>query len=290
MLRAPYRGAVSLFGLALGWQGKLFFVLLLLTLLILAGPLHGLRLAGRLAGVALVAGAAGGAASGLLEPLGRRGRSANGLRWALSIFTYLMVASILVPIAPFSLPDPAFFWIAGTLSVLGATGLVLTDDRGPGRLPPHQYRLVRSLIALRAAPRRYWAATEERLTRYDQQRKALEAERALRPEAEEELQRLLGVMGNEISGVRSRLERFGRLTRIEPDLLAEADTWLRHIEEGRTRKQLTTDNGQPERGPGGRPLTAACVSSPRGKGLILSSIEHSQTSPRRNRECPSHSI
>ena len=122
VLRAPYRGAVSLFGLALGWQGKLFIVLLLLTLLILAGPLHGLRLAGKLAGVAMVAGAAGGAVSGLLEPLGRRGRSGNGLRWAISIFTYLMVASILVPVAPFSLPDPAFFWVAGALSLLGATG------------------------------------------------------------------------------------------------------------------------------------------------------------------------
>lgn len=230
-LQSPYRGAVFIFGLILGWHGKLFLLAVLASLLILAGVAEGLRLLSLFLGVALLAGGAAGILSGVLEPLGRTGRLGVWFRWALTVFAYLAAISLLLPPVPFALPDPIFFWVAGTLSVLIGLAMVYTDDRGKSRLPPHQFRLVRNLASLRVAPGRIWNVASERLAQYEVRRQALEAELPVRPEAREELIQLLRVMRTDIGHVRNGLERFVRLVEANPDSLMEADGWLDRIDE-----------------------------------------------------------
>lgn len=230
-LRSPYRGAVFIFGLLLGWQGKLFLLAILWVLIAQAGPLNGIRILGSFLGIAIIAGGAAGIVSGIFEPLGRTGRLGEWFRWALTIFAYLATVSLLLPPVPFALPDPIFFWVAGILSVLGALGLVFTDDRGRSRLPPHQFRLVRNLASIRVAPSRIWLVARERLEHYETQRIALEGELVTRPAAREELQQLLRVMRTDIGHVRNGLERFVRLIGADPGSLNEADAWLDRIDE-----------------------------------------------------------
>jgi hypothetical protein len=230
-LRPPYRGAVFIFGLLLGWQGKLFLLAILVVLIAQAGALHGVRILGKFLGIAVVAGGAAGIVSGVFEPLGRSGRLGEWFHWVLTIFAYLATVSILLPPVPFALPDPIFFWAAGILSIAGALALVYSDDRGKSRLPPHQFRLVRHLASLRVAPSRIWQVAKDRLERYESQRIALEAEIATRPAAKEELRQLLRVMRTDIGHVRNGLERFVRLLGADPDTLKEADAWLDHINE-----------------------------------------------------------
>lgn len=230
-LQSPYRGAVFIFGLLLGWQGKLFLLAILWVLIAQAGPLNGIRILGSFLGIAIVAGGAGGIVSGIFEPLGRTGRLGEWFRWALTIFAYLATVSLLLPPVPFALPDPIFFWVAGILSVVGALGLVFTDDRGRSRLPPHQFLLVRNLASIRVAPSRIWLVARERLERYEIQRVALEGELASRPSARHELKQLLRVMRTDIGHVRNGLERFVRLIGADPGSLNEADAWLDRIDE-----------------------------------------------------------
>ena len=230
-LRSPYRGAVFIFGLILGWHGKLFLLAVLASLLILAGVADGVRLLSLFLGVALLAGGAAGIVSGVLEPLGRTGRLGVWFRWALTVFAYLAAISLLLPPVPFALPDPIFFWVAGTLSALIGLAMVYTDDRGKSRLPPHQFRLVRNLASLRVAPGRIWSVASERLAQYEVRRQALEAELAVRPEARKELVELLRVMRTDIGHVRNGLERFVRLVEANPDSLREAERWLDRIDE-----------------------------------------------------------
>ena len=230
-LRSPYRGAVFIFGLLLGWQGKLLLLAILVVLIAQAGALHGVRILGKFLGIAIVAGGVAGIVSGIFEPLGRTGRLGEWFRWALTIFAYLATVSILLPPVPFALPDPIFFWVAGILSIVVALALVYTDDRGRNRLPPHQFRLVRNLASLRVAPGRIWQVARDRLERYESQRIALEAEIATRPAAARELRQLLRVMQTDIRHVRDGLERFVRLLGADPDSLKEADAWLDRINE-----------------------------------------------------------
>jgi len=230
-LQSPYRGAVFIFGLLLGWQGKLFLLAVLVALFAQAGAVNGFRILGKFLGIAIVAGGAAGIISGTFEPLGRTGRLGEWFRWALTIFTYLAMVSVLLPPAPFALPDPVFFWVAGILSTVGALGLVYTDDRGRSRLPPHQFRLVRNLASLRVAPSRIWQMARQRLERYESQRVTLERELAYRPAAKEELRQLLRIMRTDIGHVRNGLERFVRLVGADPDSLKEADQWLDRIDE-----------------------------------------------------------
>jgi hypothetical protein len=230
-LRSPYRGAVFIFGLMLGWQGKVFGLTVLTTLIMLAGVLHGLRLLSLFLGIAMAAGAVGGLVSGTLEPLGRTGRLGEWFRWCLTIFAYLVTVSLLLPAVPFALPDPAFFWLAGGVSVLAAIGVVATDDRGKSRLPPHQFRLIRNLASLRTAPRQIWSAALSRLEQLESRSRALEAELPTRPEAREELILLLRTMRSDVGHVRSGLERFVRLLGEDPGSLRDADAWLDRIDE-----------------------------------------------------------
>lgn len=230
-LRPLYRGAVFIFGLLLGWQGKLFLLAIIGALIAQAGLLEGMRLLAKFLAIAIVSGAVGGIVSGIFEPLGRTGRLGEWFHWALTIFAYLATVSLLLPPVPLALPDPVFFWVAGVLSILGALALVLTDDRSRSRLPPHQFRLVRSLASLRVAPNRIWAMAEDRLERYESHRHALEAEIAIRPAARAELLELLRTMRTDIGHVRNGLERFVRLIGADPESLNEAEAWLDRIDE-----------------------------------------------------------
>jgi len=243
-LQSPYRGAVFIFGLLLGWQGKLFLLAIVGVLIAQAGPLHGLRILVSFLGAAIVAGGAAGVVSGTFEPLGRTGRLGDWFRWALTIFAYLATISLLLPPVPFALPDPAFFWVAGFLSVVGALGLVYTDDRGKSRLPPHQFLLVRNLASIRVAPSRIWEVAKQRLERYESQRVALEAEIATRPAAKEELKELLRVMRTDIGHVRNGLERFVRLVGADPGSFKEADAWLDRIDEQLTAVERSPRNSE----------------------------------------------
>jgi hypothetical protein len=230
-LQSPYRGAVFIFGLLLGWHGKLLLFAILVVLFAQAGPLHGVRLLGKFLGIAIVAGGAAGVVSGTFEPLGRIGRLGEWFRWTITIFAYLAAVSLLLPPVPLALPDPVFFWVAGVLSIVGALGVVYSDDRGRSRLPPHQFRLVRNLASLRVAPSRIWQVAKQRLERYECQRVSLEREIPTRPAAREELRQLLRVMRTDIGHVRNGLERFVRLIGTDPDSLKEAEEWLDRIDE-----------------------------------------------------------
>ena len=228
-LKPAFRGAVFLFGLGFGPLGKLFFAAVLVVLMLIAGPGHGLRLFAGMFAVAMVAGAGGGIVAGLLEPLGRLGRGGEWCRWVLAIFAFLLLGSLLAPGIPFALPDPAFYWVACSIAAVGAAGLVWTDDRGPHRLPPHQFRLVRSLSALKLAPKRYRAAAEERWADYERRRRRLEAEVAIRPRAAEDLDRLHRVMRTDMSDVAARLRRFHRLTGVDAGAIEETEAWLARL-------------------------------------------------------------
>ena len=229
-LRPPFRGGVFLLGLGLGLLGKLFFAAILILLVLTAGPWEGLRLFVGILGVAMVAGVGGGIVAGLLESLGRLGRGGEWCRWVLAIFAFLLTCSLLAPGIPFALPDPAFYWVAGIIAAVGATGLVWTDDRGPHRLPPHQFRLVRSLSALKQAPKRYRAAAEDRMEGYERRRRQLLIEAAKSPRAGEDLDRLRRVVRTDLSDVAARLRRFYRLTGGDAAEMEETEAWLARLE------------------------------------------------------------
>ena len=230
-LRPSFRGAISGFGLLLGRRGKLFLAATITALVLLAGFGPGIRLLIMSVGLVIAMGAVGGAVSGLLEPLGRRGWPGEFLRWLVAIFAALVAASLLLPAIPFALPDPVFFWAAGAISTLGAAAMVLTDDRGPRRLPPHQFRLVRNLASLRAAPERLWRLARGRLAEYERRRRTLTAELDRRPGAREELTRLLLAMRTDMSHVHAGLERFVRLMGGDGLRLRETERWLDRIDE-----------------------------------------------------------
>jgi len=153
-LRPAYRGALFIFGMSLGWTGKLFVLLILSTLMLLTGVGRGLALFFELLGVAIVAGAAGGAIRGLLHPLERWGPFGSWLRWTLAIFGYLAVIGLLTPHGPFSRQYFTFYALATLVCALAALGLLWLDDRRPGRLSSRKFRLLRGRERLWAAAAR----------------------------------------------------------------------------------------------------------------------------------------
>ena len=131
-LRPTYRGALFIFGMSVGWAGKLFTLSILATLTLLAGVEGGVLLfLGSLA-VAMGAGAAAGTVHGILYPLERLGQLGTWLRWAGSSFACLVAIPVLAPKGPLSL-DPTFFSLAAAVSALSAGCLILLDDRRPTR-------------------------------------------------------------------------------------------------------------------------------------------------------------
>jgi O-antigen/teichoic acid export membrane protein len=153
-LRPTYRGACFIFGMGFGWAGKLFVLIILATLMLLAGAGPGLALFFGLLGVAVVAGGAGGTIRGILQPWERWGPIASWLRWTLATFGYVAVFGLLVPDGPFSRPDPTFYAIAAGICALAAGCLVLLDDRRHGRLSPRKFRLLQGRERMWAAANR----------------------------------------------------------------------------------------------------------------------------------------
>jgi hypothetical protein len=139
-LRPSYRGALFILGMGLGWTGKLLVVLLLATLMLIAGAAPGFVLFFRLLGIAILAGAAAGTIHGVLSPLDAWGHFGAWLRWSLSIFGYTIAIGCLMTSGPFSAGDPALYAFAAGISILGAVCLVLLDDRRLSRPSPPRLR------------------------------------------------------------------------------------------------------------------------------------------------------
>jgi len=141
-LRPTWRGALFIFGMSFGWIGKLFVLLILATLMLLAGPGPGAALFLRLLLVVVTAGALGGTLRALLQPLERWGALGSWLCWTCSIFGYLATLGLLTPTGPFSRQYSTFYAIVAVISALAAGGLVLLDDRRFGRPSPRRFRLL----------------------------------------------------------------------------------------------------------------------------------------------------
>jgi hypothetical protein len=161
-LRSTFRGALFIFGMGFGWSGKLFVLVIVATLMLLAGAGHGLALFFGLLGVAVVAGAAGGTIRGMLQPLERWGPFGSWLRWTASIYGYLATLALLTPQGPFSRQYPTFYAITAGLCGLAAGCLVLLDDRRPGRLSPRKFRSLQGRERLWAAAARARARVQSR--------------------------------------------------------------------------------------------------------------------------------
>jgi hypothetical protein len=155
-LRPTFRGALFIFEMAFGWAGKLFVVSILATLMLLAGAARGLALFFGLLVVAVIAGAAGGAIRGILQPLERWGLIGRWLRWALSLFGYVLAFGFLTPEGPFSRQYPTFYAIEAGVCALAAGCLLLLDDRRPGRPSPRKF------LALQRRERMWAAAARGR--------------------------------------------------------------------------------------------------------------------------------
>ncbi len=233
-LRASYRGAVFILGMGLGLRGKLLIAATFGALVFLVGPWHGLLLSIQLTLIAMTAGALAGMIYGLLHRLARAGDFGVWLRWALSIYGYLAGLTLLSPHGPFSLSDPDFHPIAGVFSALGALGMVLTDDRGAGRLSPRQFRMLQNKVLLRAAPRRTWAAMRSKQWKFEARRMALEREAARTPAAAKALQRMLLDLQTDLLQIRRAVARVPAQPGLPPDELADLDAWIDRVE-----RQLT---------------------------------------------------
>lgn len=229
-LRSPFRGAVFILGMALGLRGKILVVAMFTALILLLGPLQGPLLLLLLALIAMAAGALAGVFYGLLYLLPKAGDFGVWLRWAVSIYVYLVSLTVLVPHGPFSIEDSAFHLIACVFAALGALGMVLTDDRGAGRLSPRQFKMLQNKVLLRAAPRRMWASMRRKRWKFEARRKALEDEIARRPGAAGALRTMLLDLQADLIQTRRGLERSRREPGMHPDDLADLDAWIARVE------------------------------------------------------------
>lgn len=228
--RPVYRGGVFILGMALGLRGKLLVIAMLAALIYLLGPLPGPLLLLLLTLVAMGAGALAGVVYGLLNPLARAGDFGVWLRWALSIYVYLLILAVALPHGPFSIGDPAFHLIVWVFAALGGLGLVLTDDRGASRLSPHQFKMMQNKVLLRAAPRRVWAAMRRKHWKYEARRVALEQEMAVRPEAATALRKMLLDLHTDLTLIRRGAGKSRQQPEMPPDDLAELDAWIEQVQ------------------------------------------------------------
>ncbi len=228
--RPVYRGGVFILGMALGLRGKILIIATLAALIYLLGPWHGPLLLLLLVGVAMGAGALAGLAYGLLHPLARAGDFGVWLRWALSIYLYLLILAAALPHSPFFVGDPAFHLMAWVFAALGGLGLVLTDDRGASRLSPHQFKTMQNKVLLRAAPLRLWAAMRRKHWKYEARRVALAQEAAARPEAATALRKMLLDLHTDLVQIRRGIGNAHRGSPMPPDDLAELDAWIEQVQ------------------------------------------------------------
>lgn len=143
-LHPTYRGAVAALGLGFWGTGQLFLLAMLVTWMLMVGPGLGVALFVGALGVTVCAGAAGGMIHGVLRPLHQWGRFGSWLRWLLSIVMAVIAAAILWPDGLFTLRDPALYIIAFGIGALVAGGLLLVDDRQPGRPTPRQFEFLQN--------------------------------------------------------------------------------------------------------------------------------------------------
>ncbi len=160
-LRPTFRGATVILVLGAGVAGKLYVSTLLITLVLLVGPVQGALVLLSLVGLGMAGGAVGGAVYGVLEPLNYRGRRIGAwLRGFLAILGSLITLILLTPRGPFSLYDTQLYLFAGVVAALGAGFLLFLDDRRPGRMTPRQFERVLAQPGLRAAAARRRAARQ----------------------------------------------------------------------------------------------------------------------------------
>jgi hypothetical protein len=228
--RPTYRGAMFILGMALGLRGKLLILAMLTALIFILGPWHGPLLLVTMTLIAMAAGALAGTLYGLLYPLAKAGDFGVWLRWALSIYGYLVILTASFRHGPFSTGDPVFHLIAWIFSALGALGLVLTDDRGASRLSARQFKLLQNRVLLRAAPRRMWAVMRRKQSRFEARRKSLEAEAVRRPEAKVALRTMLLDLQADLMQIRRGLTRSPRPLGVHPADIADLDAWIDRVE------------------------------------------------------------
>jgi hypothetical protein len=161
-LRPTCRGAVCLFGLGRGVVGKLYVAVLLVTLTLMVGPGHGVKLFLSLMALTAAAGAVGGTIHGLLGSLAARGALGVWLRWFAALLGAGTAAVLLTPRGPFSLQDPVVLMLLTGTCLVAAGCLTLLDDRRPGRLTPHQFRWLQHRDRRWTAARAVRAPTQPR--------------------------------------------------------------------------------------------------------------------------------
>lgn len=165
--RPSYRGAVFIFGMIIGWVGKIVAACLLLALMLMTGVGLGAGVFLAVIGATVLAGTVAGTVSGILSWLDRFGRLGGWFRWTASIFAFLAVLSLFGPMRLLSLSEPLFYLIAGSISVLGGLAIVLDDDRAADRPSPREFRLIQGRIRLLGAPHRMWLRLRRNLLQDD---------------------------------------------------------------------------------------------------------------------------
>jgi hypothetical protein len=238
-LRPTYRGAVCLFGMLMGSGGKILFATVLAVLVGLDGPLRGGLVFLTLIAVAMIAGAVAGLVHGLFQPLQRRGSLGTWITWNLVILTYLAMLSLF---APFSIRDPFVLWALGSVSALGALGMVLVDDRADNRPSPRMFARLRSRALLFAAPERMWAQKQSRVVAYEAGREALESGGPGQPYPKAELGVRNRQMRAELIEARRGLELAGQSHGAGGVELLAVNAWIERLDR--------THAGKPA-GPGG---------------------------------------
>lgn len=166
-VRPSYRGTVFIFGMFIGWVGRIVAACLLFGLMLMTGVGPGAGIFLAVIGATMLAGTAAGMVSGVLSFLDRFGRVGGWLQWAASIYAFVAVLSLFGPMRLLPMSEPLFHVIAGSISVIGALAMVLDDDRAAGRPSPREFRLLQGRIRLSGAPHRMWLRLRRNLLQED---------------------------------------------------------------------------------------------------------------------------
>jgi hypothetical protein len=224
--RPSYRGAVFIFGMIIGWVGRIVAACLLLALMLMTGVGPGAGVFLALIGAMVLAGTVAGTVSGILSWLDRFGRAGGWFQWAASIFAFIAVLSLFGPMRLLPLSEPLFHLIAGSIALLGGLAMALDDDRAAGRPSPREFRLLQGRIRLRGAPHRMWLRLRRNLLQDD--RDGLLTGTGHDARAAE--LRLLERRRADLLRARRALTRAPELTDEATADLQEVDAWLARLE------------------------------------------------------------